>query len=429
MGGFLDLAASLLQNLASTFGQGGAGVGAAPPPDPLGSIFGALGDARGADPLSAIFGGSSTAGADPLSAIFGGSRGSSGGGADPFSALAGIVATQTKPFRQYQESKAEMEKAAKAPAPNTAPANVNAFAPDQQALAQQIIQTAVSQYGPAAGPVVAAILQAEGGLGGGVGDNTPGRPGYAPGGSHGPFQFHPGGQLANYATALGVDPATAGQMARSDPLAAAQWALGPQGYLGSALQQGAARGLTEDRLLQQVLTVQNPGALAAGSPEYARYQQALRQQMTPPAPMAPSPASGGYVFPVQGYQGQISLHHGSVRGGSDIMAPEGTPVVAMQGGTVTAAGTGGLGGNWVQIQGDDGNAYYYAHFRDAPLVRGGRVETGTPLGFVGRTGNAANTPPHLHIGIGPNIIPGGGPTGGTGGEYDALRLLQQALGQ
>lgn len=410
MAGFLDIASNLLQGMAGAFGRGGA--------DPLSAIAQGLNN-RAPDPLSAIANAvSGGRGADPLGAILGGGH---GGGADPFGALASIVSSHPRPAQQYEESKKAIADERRA-AQGTARAggtvsnpNLRAFPADQQGTAQQIVQMAVSQYGPSAGPVVAAMLQAEGGLGGVTGDNNQ---------SFGPFQFYAGGQLPGFAQARGVDPATAGQLARTNPLDAAQWALSPQGYLGQALQQGVQAGLTDERLLQRALQAQNPGALAAGSPEYARYQQALQQQYQ--APAAPVTAPGGYLFPVQGYQGQISAHHGSVRGGSDIMAPEGTPVVAMRGGTVLSIGSDGPGGNNVLIQGDDGNQYYYAHFRDAPLVRGGRVETGTPLGFVGRTGNAAGTPPHLHIGIGPSIVNGVGPLGGTGGDYDALGLLMRA---
>jgi murein DD-endopeptidase MepM/ murein hydrolase activator NlpD len=133
----------------------------------------------------------------------------------------------------------------------------------------------------------------------------------------------------------------------------------------------------------------------------------------------------GYAFPVQGYQGEIGLHHGSNRGGSDIFAPRGTPVVAMRGGTVSSAGTDGVGGNNVLIQGDDGLIYYYAHMDQAPMVEpGAKVAAGQQLGVVGDSGNAKGTGPHLHMGIGPEIVRGVGPAGGTGGDFDAVGLLQ-----
>jgi murein DD-endopeptidase MepM/ murein hydrolase activator NlpD len=60
-----------------------------------------------------------------------------------------------------------------------------------------------------------------------------------------------------------------------------------------------------------------------------------------------------------------------------------------------------LGGNTVTVLGAGGRAYYYAHL-DAyahGLAAGQYVSAGTPLGYVGTTGNAAGTPPHLHFGV------------------------------
>ena len=70
-------------------------------------------------------------------------------------------------------------------------------------------------------------------------------------------------------------------------------------------------------------------------------------------------------------------------------------------GVVTAVRDAGLGGRQVWILGPGGERYYYAHLDAwAPeLARGDVVETGTPLGTVGTTGNARGTPPHLHFGI------------------------------
>jgi len=44
--------------------------------------------------------------------------------------------------------------------------------------------------------------------------------------------------------------------------------------------------------------------------------------------------------------------------------------------------------------------HYYAHLDDyADIRRGQLVAPGDVLGFVGNTGNAKGTPPHLHYGI------------------------------
>jgi len=139
--------------------------------------------------------------------------------------------------------------------------------------------------------------------------------------------------------------------------------------------------------------------------------------------------AGEYVFPVQGYRGTIAPHHGTGRTAADLFAPEGTPVLVMRGGTVTAAGDDDIGGFSVYIDADDGNDYYYAHLVGPPQVRAGqRVTAGQLLGGVGDTGNARGTGHHLHLGIGPRIVTGTGPAGGGGSDnYDATGLLQRVL--
>lgn len=86
--------------------------------------------------------------------------------------------------------------------------------------------------------------------------------------------------------------------------------------------------------------------------------------------------------------------------GIDIFAKEGTAVVAVRSGTVVRAGdSGGLGGLRVWVRDDDGRFHYYAHMNSVSVKEGQRVEGGQPLGGVGRTGNAQNTPPHLHYSV------------------------------
>lgn len=141
-----------------------------------------------------------------------------------------------------------------------------------------------------------------------------------------------------------------------------------------------------------------------------------------------APNASGTAFPVVGYQGEVGLHHGSSKGGADLMAPEGTPIVAMRGGTVESVGDSGAGGNSITIKGEDGLTYYYAHLQDKPtLTKGAQVRTGQQIGAVGKTGNAANTEPHLHLGIGHGIQNGTGPNGGTGSNFDANAYLKESL--
>lgn len=91
---------------------------------------------------------------------------------------------------------------------------------------------------------------------------------------------------------------------------------------------------------------------------------------------------------------------GRTHQGIDIFAPRGTPVLAATRGVVTRRGENRLGGRVVTVMGPGRQFHYYAHLEDwAPLEPGDWVEAGTLLGYAGTSGNAANTPPHLHYGI------------------------------
>ena len=59
------------------------------------------------------------------------------------------------------------------------------------------------------------------------------------------------------------------------------------------------------------------------------------------------------------------------------------------------------GGIYVSLIGDDGVRYYGSHLQKiAPGIDVGvHVEVGTLLGFVGDTGDARGTAPHVHFGI------------------------------
>lgn len=87
----------------------------------------------------------------------------------------------------------------------------------------------------------------------------------------------------------------------------------------------------------------------------------------------------------------------------DIMAPEGTPVVAAAPGTVERLffSQGGGGVTAYIRSGDRRWSYYYAHLQGyAPGLREGqRVERGQVIGYVGSTGNASPEGPHLHFAI------------------------------
>ena len=85
--------------------------------------------------------------------------------------------------------------------------------------------------------------------------------------------------------------------------------------------------------------------------------------------------------------------------GVDIFAPRGTPALAVEPGRVRRVGTNRLGGNTVWLSGRGDRSYYYAHLDHQAVRSGEEVATGDTVGWVGNTGNAARTPPHLHFGV------------------------------
>jgi murein DD-endopeptidase MepM/ murein hydrolase activator NlpD len=114
--------------------------------------------------------------------------------------------------------------------------------------------------------------------------------------------------------------------------------------------------------------------------------------------------SNGYVFPVGGGAGVVSVghtHHDYPA--ADIAAPEGTQLYALSDGTVEKSWTVpdpacGLG---FTIRTTDGLAWTYCHlsYLEPAVVAGAQLAAGQPVGLVGQTGDA--TGPHLHLQLQP----------------------------
>ena len=129
--------------------------------------------------------------------------------------------------------------------------------------------------------------------------------------------------------------------------------------------------------------------------------------------------------PVEGVRAsRIADTFGAPRGsdrthaGVDIFARRGTTVLSSTRGIVVSIRESGLGGRQVWVMGPGRERHYYAHLDDwqPGLETGDLVLAGSPLGTVGTTGNARDTPPHLHYGI-----------YGKDGAYDPLPLLKAHL--
>ena len=129
-----------------------------------------------------------------------------------------------------------------------------------------------------------------------------------------------------------------------------------------------------------------------------------------PTGLAPRLTAGGYVFPVYGpssFGDSFGAFRGDVAGnwhhGDDIFAALGAPILACADGLVFSVGWNDVGGNRLWLRDSQGNEFYYAHLSAfTPLARNGmHVKAGEMLGFVGNTGDAQGTPPHLHFEVHP----------------------------
>jgi peptidoglycan LD-endopeptidase LytH len=87
---------------------------------------------------------------------------------------------------------------------------------------------------------------------------------------------------------------------------------------------------------------------------------------------------------------------------TDIVAPLGTPVLAVEDGTIRKLFRSKPGGMTIyEFDPSDQYCYYYAHLDRyaANLREGMRVSRGEVIGYVGTSGNAGANSPHLHFGI------------------------------
>ena len=132
----------------------------------------------------------------------------------------------------------------------------------------------------------------------------------------------------------------------------------------------------------------------------------LLLMFTPIANAAPN-----YTFPISGCTYTYTRYHHDYPA-TDILAKKGCKYLAVTSGVVdeirktdtynykkpTPLTKGGI---YVSIIGDDGVRYYGSHLKKIAdgIEVGSRVEVGTLLGYVGDTGDARGTAPHVHFGI------------------------------
>jgi murein DD-endopeptidase MepM/ murein hydrolase activator NlpD len=183
------------------------------------------------------------------------------------------------------------------------------------------------------------------------------------------------------------------QLAASNAATAAAAAAAPSGA-GAAVapSSGASSGSSSE---PQAAASPAPAAAPAAAPVPA------------PVPESPPPsnAGSGIVCPVAGPRAfgdtwGAARSGGRSHEGVDMMSPGGTPLVAVESGSVQFKTTR-LGGNSVWLNGNSGTRYFYAHL-SAWEGSSRSVSQGEVIGYVGATGNT--TANHLHF----EIHPGGG---------------------
>lgn len=116
------------------------------------------------------------------------------------------------------------------------------------------------------------------------------------------------------------------------------------------------------------------------------------------------PIINGILLAVTPVSGSITSRFGAISSirsgahtGTDIAAPNGTPIKAVANGTVTFAERNGSYGNLIKITHENGVETWYGHCSQLYATVGQQVKAGDIIAAVGSTGNS--TGPHLHLEI------------------------------
>ena len=181
--------------------------------------------------------------------------------------------------------------------------------------------------------------------------------------------------------------------------------------------------LLSDRVLAEKDAFQASEELAAATAEADRLRSELEAAQTAldsaqsgahAASFAPAAAgvlrmptrADGYVFPVGGGPGSVSVgHEHHDYPAADIAAPLGAPLFALADGIVLSVVDDARCGTGFVLQALDGLEWVYCHlsYRDPGLVDGSFLSAGQWVGLVGSTGHS--TGPHLHLGLRPARYP------------------------
>ncbi|MFI0792353.1 M23 family metallopeptidase [Micromonospora rubida] len=145
-----------------------------------------------------------------------------------------------------------------------------------------------------------------------------------------------------------------------------------------------------DELKQASITSQDVAARADSDDRASRDSRAETKAST---------EQDAWLLPLQGYDfnAPYGMHGGKLHTGVDLVAPEGTPYVAIHAGAVTKAGWFGGYGYTVIVKHADGSEAIYGHSSAVTVKEGQQVKAGDQLGLVGNTGHSYGA--HLHLEI------------------------------
>jgi len=144
----------------------------------------------------------------------------------------------------------------------------------------------------------------------------------------------------------------------------------------------------------EIIPLDGPAPAPKAPPEPTAAEAARSE----PASAAPLPRGGRYAWPVRGHllAGYGVTAGGKHNDGINIGAPRGTPVNAVDGGTVAYAGNELRGyGNLVLVKHANGWITAYAHCEELLVKRGDTVTRGQAIAKVGATGGVSE--PQLHF--------------------------------
>lgn len=150
-----------------------------------------------------------------------------------------------------------------------------------------------------------------------------------------------------------------------------------------------------DSLLQQFLQLVSEEGL-------------VKQPTQPAAPVRETtklPSNRTYQNPIKGTYycsglfGHGDARHKGIHNGVDLRAPGGTSVYSIANGVVHSVSSEPKGGNVIAINHGNNLKSIYRHMGMIYVRPGQEVDKEIVIGTVGDTGNAKNTPPHVHFEI------------------------------